>query len=169
MKATLGQLEQHIKDGVIEVLRVMDSELIIKSNCPDDNDTMLGLAMCMLTEEGRVVVVGNEYDKLSEKSKVFAYYHEIAHHIHGDSISTNTVDNEVAADMYSADRVGHKVAYVALTELIGLVESYEARNEVNVSHIEAIKKPIVDQIKYRREAVFKKLTTREKVELLIKR
>lgn len=162
------QLEEFIKDGVIEVLRIKEDELIIKSNCPDDNDTMMGLALCALTEEGRVVVVGNEYDKLSEKSKAFTYYHEVAHHINGDSMATNTVDNEVAADMYSIERVGNKVAYKALTEIIDIVVLYEARKEERAEYIESIKKSTVDQLKYRRDMVYNRMTTREKVELLLK-
>lgn len=167
MKATLAQLEKHIQEGVLEVLEIKAGELIIKTNCPDDNDTMLGLALCMVNEEGRIIIVGNEYDKLSEKSKKFTYYHEVAHHVNGDVIATNTVDNEVAADMYSACMVGKKAAYRALTELIDIVESYKAHTYERFSHIEAAKEVSLDQLKYRRGIIFKKLSTKEKVQVLL--
>lgn len=134
MKQTLAALQENIDNGIIKVIKHTDSELIIRSHCPEDNDTMLGLAMCIYNEEGTIIVTGDDFWDLSLDTIDFTMQHERAHVLYGHRIETNSVKHEIEADMYGVLTLGKDVAIKALYEIKDKVKNYMPKTE-RLKHI----------------------------------
>jgi Zn-dependent protease with chaperone function len=112
-----------------------------------DSITVMGLgcqiaAAVILKDGGKIIVVDDEFLKLSEKTQLALIYHELGHfeYNHRESSFVRSVkmclgfvsQNEIDADAYAAEIIGNVEMIDALTELHSITKQREIRQRIKL-------------------------------------